>query len=242
VLRNVVLNSFFMIPPPMTRRIRFPGTLVLLMFLSVCSTSLSAAELHLTAPLDHQVVQRSSPGNGILRIAGELSEEIPGKDAVIEARLVGEKEETGWQRIGGSIVGRKLSGSFEAPAGGWRKLEVRVMEAGRVIATASVEHVGVGEVFVIAGQSNSANHGEEKLSPQSGRVASFDGTKWQLAHDPQPGASGNGGSFVPPFADAVVAKEDVPVGIIACGIGATSVREWLLLGICFSSLPHPWHP
>jgi hypothetical protein len=25
----------------------------------------------------------------------------------------------------------------------------------------------------------------------------------------------------------VAAKENVPVGIIACGIGATSVREWL---------------
>lgn len=31
----------------------------------------SAAELNLTAPLEHQVVQRSSPGKGLLRIAGK---------------------------------------------------------------------------------------------------------------------------------------------------------------------------
>ena len=45
-----------------------------------------------------------------------------------------------------------------------------------------------------------------------------------------PERAGSGGSFIPPFADAVVAKENVPVGIIACGIGATSVREWLPKG------------
>lgn len=31
-------------------------------------------------------------------------------------------------------------------------------------ARATVDHVGVGEVFVVAGQSNSANHGSERLS------------------------------------------------------------------------------
>lgn len=50
---------------------------------------------------------------------------------------------------------------------------------------------------MVAGQSNSANHGEEKCTSQTGRVASFDGLTWQIANDPQPGASGNGGSFIP---------------------------------------------
>jgi hypothetical protein len=45
----------------------------------------------------------------------------------------------------------------------------------------------------IAGQSNAANHGEERQTPQTGRVAVFDGTHWRLAADPQPGASGSGG-------------------------------------------------
>ena len=198
---------------------------------------LSAAELTLKAPLDYQVVQRSSPGKGLLRFAGELSEEVVATDTSIEAKLVGEKQATGWLRAGGSISGRKLSGTVEAPAGGWWKLDVRVTRGGKEVALGSVAHVGMGEVFVIAGQSNSANHGQEKQTTKTQRVASFDGKAWRIADDPQPGASGGGGSFIPPFADAVVAKENVPVGIIACGIGATSVREWLPKGVTFPNPP-----
>lgn len=199
--------------------------------------TLSAAELNLKSPRDYQVVQRASPGMGMLRIIGELSEELPSTDTLIEARLLGEAKETPWLRVGGSVTGRAINGTVEVPAGGWWRLEVRVSQVGEIVASGVVEHVGIGEVFVVAGQSNSANHGEEKQQPQSGRVAALDGQAWRLADDPQPGASGGGGSFIPPFADAVVAKQGVPVGIIACGIGATSVREWLPKGTTFPNPP-----
>jgi hypothetical protein len=199
--------------------------------------ALIAAELTVIAPSDFQVVQRTSPGKGLLRIAGELSEEISAADISIEARLLGESRETPWLRVGGSISGKRLTGTVEVPAGGWWKLEVRVSHGGKEFARGSTAHVGIGEVFVVAGQSNSANFGETKQTPQSGRVAAFDGTKWQVADDPQPGAGGRGGSFMPPFADAIVAQERVPVGIVACGIGATSVREWLPKGATFPNPP-----
>ncbi len=200
--------------------------------------ALQSAELTLQLPLDYQVVQRTSPAKGLLRIAGELSEDVAKADSSIEARLLESgKEEAPWVRVGGSVAGRKLNGTLEAPAGGWWRLEVRVSLAGKVIASGSVPHVGIGEVFVIAGQSNSANHGEEKQIPQSGRVATYDGKTWRIADDPQPGASGAGGSFIPPFADAIVTSQNVPVGIIACGIGSTSVREWLPKGSTFPNPP-----
>jgi len=199
--------------------------------------SVYATELDLKSPLNYQVVQRSSPDMGLLRIAGELSTELPPGESMIEARLVGEHEEIPWLRVLGSVAGRTFNGTLQAPAGGWWRLEVRISCADAIVASAEVQHVGVGEVFVVAGQSNSANHGEEKQRPQSGRVATFDGQAWRLADDPQPGASGSGGSFIPPFADAVLAKEGVPVGIIACGIGATSVREWLPKGTTFPNPP-----
>jgi len=221
----------------MIPRLSIPGLLLSLVSLALGPVTLSAAELTLTAPLEHQVVQRTSPGKGLLRIAGELSEEISGKEVAIEARLVSEKQATGWQRAGGSISGKRLSGAVEAPAGGWWTLEVRVTREGRELANGSVAKVGVGEVFVVAGQSNSANHGEEKQTPQTGLVASFDGAKWRLAEDPQPGASGRGGSFLPPLGDELARKLGVPVGFVACGIGATSVREWLPKGATFPNPP-----
>lgn len=206
-------------------------------FLLLPLAALQAAELTLHSPLDYQVVQRATPGKGLLRISGELSEELPAGETAVEARFVGDERETPWVRMGVSRNGRNIVGAVEAPAGGWWRLEVRVMRDNRQLALASVPHVGVGEVFVVAGQSNSANHGEEKQSPQSRRVSAFDGKAWQIADDPQPGASGRGGSFLPPFADAIVAKENVPVGIVACGIGATSVREWLPKGATFPNPP-----
>jgi len=207
----------------------------LIAFLWLCQSA-GAAELVLTSPRDFQVVQRSSPGKGFVRLAGQLSADAPA-DAVVEMRLVGGKGDAAWQRLNAKVAGRAVTGLIEAPAGGWWRLEARVSHAGRVLAAGGVAHVGVGEVFVVAGQSNSANHGEEKQTPQTGRVAAFDGTNWQLADDPQPGAGGKGGSFMPPLGDALVKQFGVPVGFVACGIGATSVREWLPKGATFPNPP-----
>ncbi len=218
----------------------FPATVfawLVLLPATATATPPPTVELRLSSPLDYQVVQRSRGGQGNLRIRGDLSGDVPAAEALIEARLVGGKEPAAWQRVDGAVSGRKLAGTVVAPAGGWWKLEVRVSLAGKESALGSVAHVGIGEVFVIAGQSNSANHGEEKQTTKTKRVAAFDGETWRIADDPQPGASGSGGSFIPPFADAVVERLNVPVGIIACGIGATSVREWLPAGATFPNPP-----
>lgn len=47
------------------------------------------------------------------------------------------------------------------PTGRYR-LECRTLRESAVFATAVVEHVGVGEVFVTCGQSNSANYGQPR--------------------------------------------------------------------------------
>ena len=198
---------------------------------------LNAADLLLTAPADYQVIQRSRDNEASVQIAGELSAELPAGEVVIEARLGDQQQSGPWLRVEGNVKGRELRGKVSAPAGGWWLLEVRVSVDGGEFARGVIPHLGVGELFVVAGQSNSANHGEERQTPKSGRVATFDGRSWRLAADPQPGASGEGGSFMPPLGDAIVAQEAVPVGFIACGVGATSVREWLPRGARFPNPP-----
>ncbi|MFM1996242.1 MAG: hypothetical protein RLZZ111_629 [Planctomycetota bacterium] len=195
-----------------------------------------AAELTIHAPLEHQVIQRSTPGTGLVRIRAELSEACAGP-ATLEARVREGTDEPAWQTIGNAVNGTQVSGAFTAPSGGWWALDVRIMQDGREWARGSVPHVGIGEVFVVAGQSNSANHGEERQETMTGRVASFGGTAWRIAHDPQPGASGTMGSFMPPLGDELVRRLGVPVGFIPCGIGATSVREWLPKAARFAAPP-----
>ncbi|MBN8421236.1 MAG: hypothetical protein J0L73_20135 [Verrucomicrobia bacterium] len=186
------------------------------------------AQIKLTAPLDYQVFQRGKSGSGSIVIAGTAAA------ADLEARIG-----TGgdWQRLDVKFEGGRFRATLAAPAGGWHRLELRAKRDGKVVEETAVEHVGIGEIFIVAGQSNSANHGEEKQTTQTGRVSSFDGQHWQLANDPQSGASGRGGSFMPPLGDALVKPLNVPVGFIPCGIGATSVREWLPKGATFPNPP-----
>ncbi len=209
---------------------------LLLSFVGSLAGACAAAEplpLLLEQPVDHQVFQRSHAEGGRIRIVGKLPEPATGA-LEIQARI----DAGDWGAIGALGEGEvEFVASLEAPAGGWFGLEVRVLSGDRVMGAQVVEHVGVGEVFVIAGQSNSANHGGEKQRVRSGMVSSFDGKRWQLANDPQPGASGGGGSFIPPFGDALAERLGVPIGIVATGVGATSVREWLPEGARFPNPP-----
>jgi len=193
--------------------------------------AVAGAGLVLRSPGDYEVVQQGADGWAAVRLAGRVDAGEGVEE--VEWRLVEEGTGAGgWMRKPVEVSGQEFSAEVRIPAGGWYRLEVR-SAAGEAV----VPHVGVGEVFVVAGQSNSANHGEERQETKTGRVAAFDGNGWRLSRDPQPGASGDGGSFLPVFGDAVAAECGVPVGLVACGIGATSVREWLPAGSVFPNPP-----
>ena len=200
------------------------------------SLGLAATELHLSAPLDYQVVQRQTMNRGTVTLIGTDGSQVDGA-ICLETRFVADGRPSPWIRTDAPTTKGQFRCSVELPAGGWFQLEVRQRRGNSVVAQTQIEHLGIGEVFVVTGQSNSANHGEELQQPQSGLVTTFDGTRWRLALDPQPGASGGGGSFLPPFGDALSRRLGVPIGLVSCGIGATSVREWLPKGSRFPNPP-----
>ena len=190
-------------------------------------------ELKITTPLDYQVVQRNHRGKGNVTLSGQITAALLEEKHSLEVRIDG----GAWKRTAVRWGNATFTAECELPAGGWYALDLRFVGPQGVVAAASVPHVGVGDVFVVAGQSNSANHGEERQRVQSGKVVTFDGSQWKLANDPQPGASGDMGSFMPPLGDALVARFGVPIGFVACGIGASSVREWLPAGSTFPNPP-----
>ncbi len=216
------------IKSPVSREVRWS--------LRFAALPVAEAGLTLASPQDYQVIQRSSKDKGTIAISGGLGLSV-NETTAVEARLVIAGKDAEWDKLRAKFDGTNFSAELQAPAGGWYRLEVRVLSGDQILAESSVDHVGVGEVFVVAGQSNAANHGEEKLSSRTGRVASFNTRGWQLANDPQPGASGAGGSFLPPFGDAISERFNVPVGLVPCAIGGTSVREWLPKGATFPNPP-----
>lgn len=208
--------------------------LILAAIIVTVANSIDAQNITINSPLDYQVIQRFSREKGTVRIMGTVETGIPES---IEIRMDSAGKAGQWKHIPATITDSSFAAAVNLTAGGWYKLGVRAFKGRKMIGQGSVEHVGVGEVFLVAGQSNSANFGEERQKTRTGLVSAFTGTGWQLADDPQPGAEGGSGSFIPPFGDAIAERFKVPVGIIACGLGGTSVREWLPEGTRFPDPP-----
>lgn len=119
---------------------------------------------------------------------------------------------------------------------GWYDLHARSLRGATVVSENAVHRVGVGEVFVTAGQSNSANSGQPRLRPMDDRVSAWGEGRWRHAVDPQPIATADGGSPWPHLGDLLAAELDVPVGFISVGWGGTSVRQWLPGGNLYGRL------
>ena len=215
---------------------KLPRIFAFLIPLAVWSGSIRAADLGLQSPLDYQVFQRGSQNQGLIRLHGEAK--VEGIQAwqyrLTGTALDGSLLPDAWRDFPCPLQNQRFDFLTTVPAGGWYRFEIRGLKDGQTRVAVAVPHVGVGEVFLVAGQSNAANHGSELQKPASDRVARFDGKSWAPASDPQKGASGNGGSFLPAFADSIETQFHVPVGLIPIASGGTSVREWLPEGEVFA--------
>ncbi|MVM31107.1 hypothetical protein GO755_13785 [Spirosoma sp. HMF4905] len=111
------------------------------------------AQFIINSPMTRSVIQRDTANRAQLTIAGKA----PGTAATIEARLipmaVGQGTPSNWKLVATVNDDRTFRGNLAAH-GGWYRLEIRAKSATTVVADTAVSRVGVGEVFVIAGQSN----------------------------------------------------------------------------------------
>jgi hypothetical protein len=169
---------------------------------------------------------------GKIRIVGKLR--LPGDR--IEARLTGNSPNGplpgNWARLSLDKRSGAFHGSLATTPGGFYQLQVRALRGGKPVAETAVPHVGLGEVFVVSGQSNATNYGEVRQVTETRMVVAFDGSSWRIANDPQPGVQDHShkGSFIPAFGDALYRKYHVPIGVADVGHGSTSVRQWLPAG------------
>ncbi len=185
-------------------------------------------EITLLSPRPLQVVQRSTRSGGLVLVSGRVKCECGAVEVRFSGKGIDGDLPDQWQPVRYNPVDRTFMDRVQVPAGGWYKVEVRATHNGDPPRVATVEKVGVGEVFVTAGQSNSTNCGQFKTTQTSGMVSGFGGTSWQIADDPQPGAHDKteGGSPWPAFGDAMYAKYKVPIGIAVTGHGGTSTVQW----------------
>lgn len=199
-------------------------------------------ELVLDAPKERQVYQRDTVDKGKIQVQ---LRSVPPEARYLQARVTGTALSNNavapgqWQEteLGGSGA-QKIS--INAPAGGWFSVEIVVLDQSktRLLGRALVKEVGVGEVFLVAGQSNSTNCGRAPQRVDSDFVVSTDGEKWQRGDDPQLGthddhlcnnSNGNthGGSNWPVTGTALAKKYRVPVAFASTGYSGSALAEWL---------------
>ena len=125
-------------------------------------------------------------------------------------------------------VGQSVSGSITTPGGGWYFVDVQGIKANKGGPIGTTDYIGVGEVFVIAGQSNSTFFGQTPQHSATGKVVYFDGANWSLCQDPlsvvDPQSAG--GSPWCLIGDDIVNGYGTPVAMMPTGWGGTNIEQW----------------
>ena len=123
------------------------------------------------------------------------------------------------------------SAQISVSAGGWYRIDVRLLDQDQVVAEGECGPFGVGELFIVAGQSYATNCNEERLvvaDPQQ-RVVAYDLNRstWQVANDPQPVFDrSDGGSIWPSVGDSLASILQIPIGFANVAVGGTSSTQW----------------
>jgi len=131
-----------------------------------------------------------------------------------------------WQPLKLQRNADNIASAITLPSGGWYRVELKQENQDGKITEKVVEHVGVGEVFITAGQSNAANWGEPRQKTTTGMVTVFDGKAWRPAIDPLPICDGNQGSIWPLVGDRLTTELKVPIGFLCLGVGGSEVGQW----------------
>lgn len=131
-----------------------------------------------------------------------------------------------------SVGSSSFDVAIPAPPG-WYDVDVQAFKGGAMVGqSVTIERVGVGDVFVMAGQSNMANCGSTTYSPPLDNVSALNvgSGAWVHADDPQPSA----GSPCPPYSGSVASYfgqqlatyTGYPVGVVLNGVGGSSAEDW----------------
>ncbi len=196
------------------------------------------------------VVQRGGDGTGRLYLSGRLTSAVERVEAQLTPVAAGQGQATDWQVVQTNPTNNLFLG-YVTGTGGWYVLTVRTIVGGNVTAQATVQPVGIGEVFITAGQSNARGLGvgDNDLGTATDRVNAID----SINHSYPPGAqalvSSGDPSPVPIFkaltagrrvfpmaesswgwgelGDYIVSRYNVPVAFYVTGWDGSTVENWI---------------
>ncbi len=205
-----------------------------------------------------QIFQQNGQGTARIQVCGKcrrirLSQELPLVFSPIEHGKITVKARVALESSGENIVPWTVCNvqndedwniTFEAvPAGGPYRIETYMEYEGWDGLSCTrgdmVHHVGVGDVFVIAGQSNAAGRAKDPIEdpPEIGISLLRDSGIWDLAAHPLGDTTGSvhTGHFenhnpghTPWLHFAKILKRTLgyPIGLVMCAYGGSPLRWW----------------
>lgn len=219
----------------MIRKVCF---LFFLTFLLFENTGIS--QIKLTYPVEREVFQRQNNNTGYINIAGSISSDTDYLLARLLPVYAGSGVETQWKRIANG----PFNGTFTAKisgTGGWYKLEIVSYKNGQQTDYAAINKVGIGEVFIVSGQSNaegSLTYEGSQIGSKEDRISvinyqdilmreellpfeftTLDDYNKIGPYNPLPWFWGR-------LAEKIVKEYNVPVSIFGCANGGTSSAMW----------------
>lgn len=200
------------------------------------------AAIRIDYPTERAVYQRDVTGYSTITVAGTYSSPVD----KIEVRAVpvypGQGVEIGWTTLSDTPLGGVFSGELRI-FGGWYTILVRGLLSGVEVEQAAVNRMGIGEVFIIAGQSNAQGiraypNGPPAQDERVNYINNNQNTQSSLA-DPDPptfaqlntedahlSPMGQGAWCWGALGDKLVQKLNVPVLFINASWEGTSIRNW----------------
>ncbi len=198
-----------------------------------------SAQITVSYPLENCVFQRDANNRSSIYVAGNFSEFLDAVEIKLTPVQPGWGHESDWINIQSHPANGYYSGSIEWSAG-WYRLDIQGKAGGTVIGTATVNKVGIGEVFVVAGQSNGQGfQGNGAQSAGDERVirADYDGTFGPNQPFPYPSFSrlqaddiisprGKSAWFWGKLGDALASRLNMPVLFYNTAWEGSAVQAW----------------
>ncbi len=182
------------------------------------------------------VFQRGNANTASVLVTGLA----PPTTITVEARFVplalDQGQPTGWIPLSFRGDTKAFQDNVTVSAG-WYRLDVRAKNGSTVLNLTSVNRVGVGEVFIIAGQSNAVGGFERPPGAVDDRVSCLDFRQDELDEQLLPlrfshvSYGSNIGPSQPPhiwgmLGDALVQRLNVPVLFLGAATAGTSSDQW----------------
>lgn len=192
---------------------------------------IQGGDILITYPVQYFTKQRYNDTHGNITVRGTYD----GNPASIEARFNG----SSWKVINNSPSNGTFYGVLTEQSVGQGNLEVRFSNNPAV--TSSVRTIGIGDIFLVTGQSNSdcaldINNSYLNASNKYISTVYTHDDIWKKTEGSVCWSTGSTSGWFPLLSDYIIQNTGIPVSWIVTGIGNTDILNWQPGNIYFSSM------